>query len=125
MAALPRRARTTNSRHGYPIAPNTLACNFEAAAPNQVWLADLTLEFADTVLHLADLPVAGHVIVTGNRNAPAFQHQSAPAVQKVGRNPVAPGNNRNAVTAIERLLDNPELFSGTPVTTTTAVGDDL
>lgn len=43
LAALPRRARTTNSRHGYPIAPNRLARNFEAAAPNQVWLADLTL----------------------------------------------------------------------------------
>ncbi len=42
LAALPRRARTTNSRHGYPIAPNRLARNFEAAAPNQVWLADLT-----------------------------------------------------------------------------------
>ena len=41
-APLPRRARTTNSRHGYPIAPNRLARNFEAAAPNQVWLADLT-----------------------------------------------------------------------------------
>lgn len=41
LAALPRRARTTNSRHGYPIAPNRLARNFEAAAPNQVWLADL------------------------------------------------------------------------------------
>ncbi len=42
LAALPRRVRTTNSRHGYPIAPNRLARNFEAAAPNQVWLADLT-----------------------------------------------------------------------------------
>lgn len=42
LAALPRRARTTDSRHGYPIAPNRLARNFEAAAPNQVWLADLT-----------------------------------------------------------------------------------
>lgn len=42
LAALPRRARTTNSRHGYPIAPNRLARNVQAAAPNQVWLADLT-----------------------------------------------------------------------------------
>jgi transposase InsO family protein len=42
LAALPRRARTTDSRHGYPIAPNRLARNFVAAAPNQVWLADLT-----------------------------------------------------------------------------------
>lgn len=41
LAALPRRARTTSSRHGYPLAPNRLARNFEAAAPNQIWLADL------------------------------------------------------------------------------------
>lgn len=42
LAALPRRARTTDSRHGYPIAPNRLDRNFRALAPNQVWLADLT-----------------------------------------------------------------------------------
>ena len=42
LAALPRRARTTDSRHGYPIAPNRLARNFQAQAPNQIWLADLT-----------------------------------------------------------------------------------
>lgn len=42
LAALPRRARTTDSRHGHPIAPNRLDRNFRALAPNQVWLADLT-----------------------------------------------------------------------------------
>lgn len=42
LAALPRRTRTTDSRHGYPIAPNRLARNFTAAVPNQIWLADLT-----------------------------------------------------------------------------------
>ena len=42
LAALPRRVRTTDSRHGYPIAPNRIGRNFEAAAPNQVWLGDLT-----------------------------------------------------------------------------------
>jgi len=42
LAALPRRARTTDSRHGYPIAPNRLGRNFTPQAPNQVWLADLT-----------------------------------------------------------------------------------
>jgi putative transposase len=42
LAALPRRARTTDSRHNYPIAPNRLARNFTAQVPNQVWLADLT-----------------------------------------------------------------------------------
>jgi transposase InsO family protein len=42
LAALPRRVRTTDSRHGYPIAPNRLGRDFTAAAPNQVWLGDLT-----------------------------------------------------------------------------------
>lgn len=42
LAALPRRVRTTDSRHGYPIAPNRLDRNFRALAPGQVWLADLT-----------------------------------------------------------------------------------
>lgn len=42
LAAIPRRVRTTDSRHDYPIAPNRLRRNFTAAAPNQVWLADLT-----------------------------------------------------------------------------------
>jgi putative transposase len=42
LAALPRRVRTTDSRHSYPIAPNRLGRNFTASAPNQVWLADLT-----------------------------------------------------------------------------------
>jgi putative transposase len=42
LAALPRRTRTTDSRHAYPIAPNRLARNFRAATPNQIWLADPT-----------------------------------------------------------------------------------
>ena len=42
LVAIPRRVRTTDSRHNYPIAPNRLRRNFTATAPNQVWLADLT-----------------------------------------------------------------------------------
>ena len=42
LAALPRRTRTTDSRHNYPIAPNRLARNFVTARAGQVWLADLT-----------------------------------------------------------------------------------
>jgi putative transposase len=40
--APPRRVRTTDSRHRLPIAPNLIQRNFTAAAPNQVWLADIT-----------------------------------------------------------------------------------
>ncbi len=56
LAAIPRRVRTTDSRHDYPPLgetvhrtvsrssrpPNRLRRNFTATAPNQVWLADLT-----------------------------------------------------------------------------------
>jgi len=33
---------TTDSRHSHPVAPNLLARDFEASAPNQKWVADIT-----------------------------------------------------------------------------------
>ncbi len=42
LAAIPRRVRTTDGRHGHPIAPNRLRRNFTAAAPNRVRPADPT-----------------------------------------------------------------------------------
>src|SRR3954452_11626783 len=52
--ARPRRVRTTDSRHGLPIAPNLLGRNFFAAAPNRIWLADITYIEPDQVwLYLA------------------------------------------------------------------------
>jgi putative transposase len=36
------RVVTTDSRHAHPVAPNVLGRDFEATAPNQKWLADLT-----------------------------------------------------------------------------------
>ncbi len=41
-AALPRRARTADSRRGYPIAPSRLGRNLQAVAMNQIRLAELT-----------------------------------------------------------------------------------
>ena len=39
----PRRfRRTTDSRHGYRIAPNLLARDFSTAAPNTAWVGDIT-----------------------------------------------------------------------------------
>jgi putative transposase len=38
----PRRVHTTDSRHNLPIAPNLIGRDFTAAAPNPVWLADIT-----------------------------------------------------------------------------------
>ena len=36
------RVTTTDSNHGYPIAPNRLQRDFTADAPNRVWVTDLT-----------------------------------------------------------------------------------
>ena len=36
------RVPTTDSKHAHPVAPNVLARDFAAAAPNQKWLADMT-----------------------------------------------------------------------------------
>lgn len=37
-----RAVRTTDSAHQQPLAPNLLERRFEASAPNQVWVADIT-----------------------------------------------------------------------------------
>ena len=36
------RKYTTQSQHGYPKAPNVLAQNFEAQAPNRKWVSDIS-----------------------------------------------------------------------------------
>lgn len=44
LSARPRRRtiRTTDSRHAEPVAPNLLGRAFDAPAPNQIWVADIT-----------------------------------------------------------------------------------
>lgn len=37
-----RRTKTTDSEHGKPVAPNVLARDFRATAPNQKWSTDIT-----------------------------------------------------------------------------------
>ena len=34
---------TTDSKHNLPIAPNVLQRNFTVAAPNQVWVSDISV----------------------------------------------------------------------------------
>jgi putative transposase len=54
IVATPRRCRTTDSGHDFPIAPNLLGRNFSAAARNQIWLADITyIETGQGWLYLA------------------------------------------------------------------------
>jgi putative transposase len=38
-----RYKATTNSRHSLPVAENLLGQNFHTAAPNQVWLTDISV----------------------------------------------------------------------------------
>lgn len=46
--------RTTNSQHDYPVAPNRLNRDFQAARPNEKWLADITyIPTAEGWLYLA------------------------------------------------------------------------
>jgi putative transposase len=40
--ARPRHPITTNSRHGYGVAPNLLARQFDVERPDQVWVGDIT-----------------------------------------------------------------------------------
>jgi len=50
----PFRVRMTDSKHDYPIAPNVLERDFEATAPDQKWLADMTyVPTAEGWLYLA------------------------------------------------------------------------
>jgi transposase InsO family protein len=49
-----RAPRTTESNHALPVARNLLDRQFAAAAPNQVWLADMTyIPTAEGWLYLA------------------------------------------------------------------------
>ena len=43
----PFRVVTTDSRHAYPVAPNVLARDFQASAPDRKWLVDLTFVATD------------------------------------------------------------------------------
>lgn len=57
---------TTDSKHSFPVAPNVLARNFTAAAPDQVWVSDITYlacaegwEYLATVMDLHSRRIVG------------------------------------------------------------------
>jgi transposase InsO family protein len=49
-----KRQSTTDSGHNYPLAPNLLQQNFQAAIPNEIWLSDITyIPTAEDWMYLA------------------------------------------------------------------------
>jgi transposase InsO family protein len=102
--ARPRRVRTTDSSHDFPIAPNLLERHFTAVAPNRIWLADITYVETDqgwlylaTVMDLysrrivgwamadhlrADLPLAAlRMAISAQRPGAGLIHHSDRGVQ--------------------------------------------
>ena len=76
--ARPRRVRTTDSRHDFPIAPNLLDRNFTATAPNRIWLVDITYVETDqgwlylaTVLDLYSRKIVGWAMCGSFAHRPA------------------------------------------------------
>ncbi len=48
------RVKTTNSRHGLPVAPNRLNRDVNAKRPNEKWVADITyIDTTEGWLYLA------------------------------------------------------------------------
>lgn len=96
---------TTNSRHSFPVAPNLLARNFTAAAPDQVWVSDITYlacaegwEYLATVMDLHSRRIVGwamsaaggersltlnalQMAITQRRPGPGLIHHSDRGVQ--------------------------------------------
>jgi putative transposase len=107
LAARPRRRRfvlTTDSRHGFRIAPNRLARDFRPAEPNQAWATDITYIptkqgwlYLAVVLDLFSRKVVGwamqpyldrrlvlaaiHMAIEARRPAPGLVHHSDRGVQ--------------------------------------------
>jgi putative transposase len=57
---------TTDSRHSFPVAPNLLARDFTATAPDQVWVSDITYlrteqgwDYLATVMDLCSRRIVG------------------------------------------------------------------
>ena len=109
ITARPRRVWTTDSCHDFPIAPNLLKRNFTAAAPNRIWLADITYVeteegwlYLATVLDLysrrivgwamqdhlrADLPLAAlKMAISAQRPEAGLIHHSDRGVQYASEN---------------------------------------
>jgi putative transposase len=84
---------TTNSRHDHPIAPNVVQRDFEAPAPNAVWVTDVTYVWTHegwlylaAILDLCSRRVVGWATSTNNDTTLAL---AAWACAKASRMPLA------------------------------------
>jgi putative transposase len=87
--AQPRRVRTTNSRHDFPIAPNLLNRNFTAAAPNRIWLTYIETDqgwlYLAAVMDLYSRRIVGWAMADNLRTQlPSAALQMAISAQRPG-----------------------------------------
>jgi putative transposase len=100
-----RFRRTTDSNHPMPIAPNVLARQFEAKAPNQAWVTDVTyIATAEGWLYLAAIldlfsrRVVGYAMSEQNDRALALAAlRRALRARKTGTGALAPFRSRQSL----------------------------
>ena len=130
LCGLPRRKfkATTDSRHSLAVAPNLLARNFTASAPDQVWMSDITYlaceegwEYLATVMDLHSRRIVGwamqstlersltlralEMAITQRRPAPGLIHHSDRGVQYACGDYQAALGARGLVTSMSRKGD--------------------
>ena len=85
---------TTDSKHDFPVAPNLLGREFQAAAPNRVWVADITYIPTDEGwLYLAtEMDLFSHQIVGWSLSSRICRHLVLDALEMAaGRRRPEPG----------------------------------
>jgi len=127
---LRRRAfrATTDSRHSFPVAPNLVARDFSASAPNQVWVSDITYlaceegwEYLATVMDLHSRRIVGWALqstlergltlqalqmaITQRQPAPGLVHHSDRGSQYACGDYQAALGARGLVTSMSRKGD--------------------
>ena len=119
---------TTDSRHSFPVAPNLLARHFTAAAPDQVWVSDITYlaceegwEYLATVMDLYSRRIVGwamqstlersltlralEMAIAQRRPAPGLIHHSDRGVQYACGHYQTALNEQQMIPSISRKGD--------------------
>src|ERR687898_858167 len=83
------------------------------------------LEVAHTLLELANLAGADHVLVGMDSLVPAFEHPPLPGKKLARRDASPPGHQRNRDARLHGFLDQSDLLSGRPAPPALHGGDDF